>query len=158
MAAAAAEFVRHMAGRGVTVPLRRLNGNEARAGVPGFCAHGDSGLYRSDPGVQFDWELFFQYTAEQLGGITPQGTITESIEGEHKMIVLATDGKSPQVWVGDGLIRRPIWTLDTMNNQQWLANNKVLGPFYKGGEVQTIPDLNAIGIDLMSLVGKGVNG
>lgn len=77
MGAAAAEFVRHMAGKGVTVPLRRISGAEARNRVPGFCAHGDSGLYRSDPGAQFNWALFFDYTAQALaGGITPQGTIT----------------------------------------------------------------------------------
>ena len=75
-----------------------------------------------------------------------------------KMLVLATDGASPQVWVGDGVLRRPVWTLDTMSAAQWLASNKVLGPFYKDGEVQTIPDLNAIGIDVMALAGKGVNG
>ena len=74
------------------------------------------------------------------------------------MIVLATDGKSPQVWIGDGILRRPVWSLDTMSALQWLDSNKVLGPFYKGGAVQTIPDLNAIGIDVMALVGKGVNG
>ena len=74
------------------------------------------------------------------------------------MLVLATNGSSPQVWAGNGILRRPVWTLDTMSNTQWLAANKVLGPFYKDGEVQTIPDLNAIGIDVMALVGKGVNG
>lgn len=74
MAACAADFVRYMAGKGVTVPLRRITGAEARARVPGFCAHGDSGLYRSDPGAQFDWDLFFAYTAEALaGGLTYQG-------------------------------------------------------------------------------------
>lgn len=78
MAAAAAEFVRHMALRGIAVPLRRISGGEARARVPGFCAHGDSGISRSDPGVQFDWALFFNYTQQALdGGISAQGTITE---------------------------------------------------------------------------------
>jgi hypothetical protein len=66
MAACAAEFVTHMAGQGITVPLRRLTGAEARSRVPGFCAHGDSGLYRSDPGTQFNWNTFFRYTQEAL--------------------------------------------------------------------------------------------
>ena len=74
------------------------------------------------------------------------------------MIVLATNGESPQVWAGDGIWRRPVWTLDTMTSQQWLARNKVLGPFYQDGAVQTIPDLNSIGIDMTALVGKDVNG
>lgn len=88
--------------------------------------------------------------------ITP--VINIPVTTEDKMLVLATNGTEPQVWAGDGMLRRPIWTLETMTNQQWLAANKVLGPFYKDGEVQTIPDLNSIGIDLMALVGKGVNG
>jgi hypothetical protein len=77
MAAAAAEFVQHMAGKGITVPLWRISGAEARARVPGFCAHGDSGISRSDPGAQFDWDLFFRYTADALGGgINFAGTTT----------------------------------------------------------------------------------
>jgi hypothetical protein len=78
MAACAAEFVTYMAGKGITVPLRRLTGAEARMRVPGFCAHGDSGLHRSDPGVQFNWDTFFRYTQEALdsGAITPQGHTT----------------------------------------------------------------------------------
>lgn len=155
MAAAAAEAVTYMRDVfGVDVPIHRISGDQARAGVPGFCAHGDSGLYRSDPGAQFDWATFFAYTTEALGGtITPAGATTQVSEGE-KMIVMATDGKSPQVWIGDGIVRRPVWSLDTMTALQWLDRNKVLGPFYKDGEVQTIPDLNAIGIDLVGLVGK----
>jgi hypothetical protein len=76
LAAAAAEFVNHMAGKGIEVPLRRITGAEARARVPGFCAHGDSGIARTDPGVQFDWALFFEYTRQAIGGISTQGTIT----------------------------------------------------------------------------------
>lgn len=77
---------------------------------------------------------------------------------EDKMLVLATNGTDPQVWIGDGVLRRPVWTLDTMSATQWLAANKVLGPFFDDGKVQTIPDLNSLGIDVMALVGKGVNG
>jgi hypothetical protein len=165
LATMAAEFVTYMRNvYGVTVPLRRLTGDEARARVPGFCAHGDSGLHRSDPGPAFDWARFFAYTQEALGGnILVQGVTTNTEQtpapdGETKMIVLATDGKNPQVWAGDGLIRRPVWSLDTMTAIQWLDKNDVLGPFYKDGAVQTIPDLNAIGIDLTALVGKNEKG
>jgi hypothetical protein len=98
----------------------------------------------------------------RVGTIALQGTITPvkeiPVTTEDKMLVLATNGSSPQVWAGDGILRRPVWTLDTMNAQQWLARNKVLGPFYKDGEIQTIPDLNSIGIDITALVGKDVNG
>ena len=78
LATAAADFVTYMAAKGITVPLRRITGAEARARVPGFCAHGDSGIDRHDPGAQFDWDLFLTYTAQALGGaaITPQGTTT----------------------------------------------------------------------------------
>ena len=71
MAAAAADFVKYMKDAyGITVPLKRISGAQARAGVPGFCAHGDSGVDRSDPGAAFDWALFFNYTAQALGGAT----------------------------------------------------------------------------------------
>jgi hypothetical protein len=69
MAVCAADFVTYMkAAYGVTVPLKRISGAQARAGVPGFCAHGDSGIDRHDPGAGFDWALFFKYTALALGG------------------------------------------------------------------------------------------
>lgn len=77
MARMAADFVNYMkATYGITVPLARLSGEQARAGVPGFCAHGDSGIARSDPGAQFDWTLFFNYTRQALGAaaIAPQST------------------------------------------------------------------------------------
>ena len=75
LAICAADFVSYMAGKGITVPLVRISGAQARARVPGFCAHGDSGIARSDPGADFDWDKFFRYTAEALGGgITYQGT------------------------------------------------------------------------------------
>lgn len=68
LAACAADFVQYMATKGVTVPLRRITGAQARARVPGFCAHGDSGVARTDPGADFDWALFFAYTAAALTG------------------------------------------------------------------------------------------
>jgi len=73
----AADFVNYMkAEYGITVPLARLSGAQARAGQPGFCAHGDSGLHRSDPGADFDWTKFFNYTRQALGSaaIAPQST------------------------------------------------------------------------------------
>lgn len=65
----AADFVAYMRDtHGLTVPLRRLTGAEARARRPGFAAHGDSGVARSDPGRDFNWDLFFRYTADALSG------------------------------------------------------------------------------------------
>lgn len=91
-------------------------------------------------------------TAATGATVEPETTLGD------KMLVLATNGSDAQVWVGDGVLRRPIWTLDTMSASQWLASNKVLGPFYKDGQVQAIPDLNSIGIDVTALAGKDVNG
>lgn len=71
LARAGAEAVRFANARGIHVPIRRISGAEARARVPGFCAHGDSGLYRSDPGQQFDWTKFLNYVAQELGAATP---------------------------------------------------------------------------------------
>lgn len=87
MAACAADFVRYMAAKGVAVPLRRITGTEARNRVPGFCAHGDSGISRTDPGAQFEWALFFTYTANALsvGTITAQGTTTPTTSEEDDM-------------------------------------------------------------------------
>jgi len=77
MAAAAADFVKYMKAQyGITVPLKRISGAQARAGVPGFCAHGDSGIARSDPGADFPWGTFFEYTKQALGGVTPKGSTT----------------------------------------------------------------------------------
>lgn len=70
LAICAADFVRYMrANYGIEVPRVRITGAQARARVPGFCAHGDSGLSRTDPGVDFDWDLFFDYTNEELDGV-----------------------------------------------------------------------------------------
>lgn len=67
LAWAAADFVKYMRDAyKIAVPWKRITGSQARAGVPGFCAHGDSGIARTDPGVQFDWAKFFQYGKEEL--------------------------------------------------------------------------------------------
>lgn len=79
-------------------------------------------------------------------------------KGEESMRVLATNGVDPQVWLGDGLFRRPVWSMDTVKNLAWLDEHDLIGPLYKDGAIQTIPDLNAIGIDVMALVGKSALG
>ncbi|AYN57431.1 endolysin [Arthrobacter phage Constance] len=86
MARMAADFVTYMkAEHGITVPLVRLSGEQARAGVPGFCAHGDSGISRTDPGADFNWTLFFTYTRQALAGITAQGGTTAPVKKESEM-------------------------------------------------------------------------
>lgn len=77
MARCAADFVSHMkVNYDIEVPLRRISGAEARARVPGFCAHGDSGIARSDPGRDFDWGKFFSYTKEILDGNTQEDELS----------------------------------------------------------------------------------
>lgn len=70
LAWAAADFVRYMReAYSIEVPRVRINGAEARARKPGFCAHGDSGVSRSDPGINFDWARFFTYVDQELEGV-----------------------------------------------------------------------------------------
>lgn len=68
LAKAGADFVRYMRTKSIEVPIRKISGDEARNRVPGFCAHGDSGVDRHDPGVQFEWDKFFRYIKEELAG------------------------------------------------------------------------------------------
>lgn len=85
MAADFVEYMRTM--KGIHVPLRRITGAQARARVPGFAAHGDSGVARSDPGADFDWGYFFKCTQDALGGasIAPQsGNITPAKKPKPK--------------------------------------------------------------------------
>ena len=77
MARMAADFVRYMRTKGIEVPRKRISGADARARKPGFCAHGDSGIARSDPGANFDWALFFKYTNEELDSVNPTGDTTK---------------------------------------------------------------------------------
>jgi hypothetical protein len=93
-------------------------------------------------------------TIDVQGAITRVSTPEPPPEEEDDMKTLATNGRDGKVYIGDGIIRRHVWTVDTMTAAQWLADHEYIGPLAKGGEVQTIPDLNALGIDLEALVGK----
>lgn len=69
LAWAAADFVRYMReAYNIEVPRKRISGADARNRKPGFCAHGDSGVSRSDPGINFDWARFFTYVDQELEG------------------------------------------------------------------------------------------
>lgn len=84
LARMAADFINYMASKDVHVPLRRISGAQARARVPGFAAHGDSGVSRSDPGVNFDWARFFKYTADVLNGaLSPNPTEDDEMTPEQ---------------------------------------------------------------------------
>lgn len=118
LARMAADFVTYMRETyGVVVPLRRLSGAEARAGVPGFCAHGDSGVARSDPGRDFDWSRFFDYIRQALGGyIMPQGSI---ITEEDPLAVLNEEQTKRLNAAVDRTLGR--------DEQRWLVVDKATG-------------------------------
>lgn len=127
----AADFIKYMATKGIEVPLKRISGAEARARKPGFCAHGDSGISRSDPGRDFDWNRFFKYTAEALNGVIE--------EEDQKMLVIATEpNENGKIWIGDGITRRHIpspFILDTYKKMATWGMLKI----YKGGDPVTLP-------------------
>lgn len=92
-----------------------------------------------------DWDMTAmraQVAAQLAGKPTPPPVQEDTTMAQ---LVLATNGKTDEVWIGDGITRRRIGSYDTLLSQQWLAARNVLGPFYAGGAVQTIPDLWALG-------------
>lgn len=109
----AADFVKYMKTKGITVPLKRITGEQARNRVPGFCAHGDSGISRTDPGKDFDWTKFFKYTQEALSGAVKPvgGTTVDTVIAYIK--ALAYGG-----WNDDKGVKHPgfMWVIE--NNQR----------------------------------------
>lgn len=70
MAAGAASYAKWLKQtRGITIPARKITAKQARSKVPGFLGHGisDPGR-RSDPGADFDWDLFFSEFKRLMGG------------------------------------------------------------------------------------------
>lgn len=113
----AAEFVADMADYGITVPLRRITGTEARNRVPGFCAHGDSGIGRTDPGANFDWARFFNYTRQALdGNLGTEDTLSAT---EVNQIIDAIKNKNltfdDRVFIQNEIERRHQVTRDAIN-------------------------------------------
>lgn len=135
----AADFVRYMRTKGVEVPRVRITGAQARARVPGFCAHGDSGISRSDPGANFNWSRFFGYVEEELSGVAALGEVTPTNEQENedKMLIIGKLADDDKVWVGDGITRRHITNQETLESYQWYGVNGWL-KIHKNGEVQTL--------------------
>lgn len=150
LAACAAEFVTFMRARGIEVPLRRITGAQARARVPGFCAHGDSGIARTDPGVQFDWAMFFRYTAEALSGVAAMGEVTPEKEEDDEMLIIGKLKGTDQVWIGNGVTRRHVPNPETLDSYSWYARNGWLKIFKDGAvqELATPSALEALGVDV----------
>jgi hypothetical protein len=146
MAHMGAEFVRYMRDNfGINVPLVRISGAEARAAKPGFCAHGDSGIARSDPGARFDWARFFRYMRENLTGVvTPGGTTGDE---DDKMLIIAKQKDSDAVFIGDGVTRRHIPDPGTLADIQWLGRNGWLNIVHNS-DVQTLERIEAIGREI----------
>lgn len=157
MAKMAADFVTYMRETyGVVVPLRRLSGAEARAGVPGFCAHGDSGVSRSDPGRDFDWDKFFEYTRQALGGLSYQGSITPTDnEEDDKVLVIGRKAGEDAVWVGDGVIRRHVPNPRALEDLKWFAENGFL-KIKNNGEVFEFGELDGLGVDVVGATRNAV--
>lgn len=152
LAECGAEFVRYMKLKGIAVPLRRISGAEARARKPGFCAHGDSGVSRSDPGAGFEWDLFFRYVSEALSGtISVQGSIITPAEEEPKdeddMLIIGQLKGDDAIWIGNGVTRTRVPDLETLASYKWYAQEGWM-KIFRDGEVQTlevISALNALG-------------
>lgn len=74
MAAGAASYAKWLKQtRGITIPARKITAAQARDKVPGFLGHGTSDPgRRSDPGVDFDWDLFFKEFTRLMGGAAPE--------------------------------------------------------------------------------------
>jgi len=91
-------------------------------------------------------------------GALPAGA-TETLREAEAMgkIIIARTENEPQVWRGDGLTRWPVWTMDTLRNLQFWARNGALDVM-DGGAVQTVPDLNSIGVDQMAINGLDFYG
>lgn len=140
LAACAADFVRYMASKGITVPLRRITGAEARARVPGFCAHGDSGIGRTDPGINFNWETFFRYTQEALNGtISTQGSTTTPQEDELSAAAELDISRVRQIlesWEGNGILSK----VNAIDNRTAILVKDI--SYVKGSDSDTLYEVN----------------
>lgn len=149
-------------------PAVRISPAEAISGSrPGFYGHGETNPgTRYDPGAHFDWDLFLASYAAAVGGINPAGSI-ESAPAElaylleDDMWILAKTPDNDQVWRGNGGERWPVWSMDTLRNIEFWANKGAINVWKNpedGSYVQTVPDLNSIGIDQMAIRGLDFEG
>lgn len=78
MAQAAADYADWLEAKyGIDVPARKISRTQSRNRVPGFLAHGTSDPgRRTDPGSEFDWDLFLaEYTKARGGIVAPVGSV-----------------------------------------------------------------------------------
>lgn len=144
----AADFVIYMReAYGIEVPRRRISGEEARNRVPGFCAHGDSGLYRTDPGKDFDWARFFRYIEDALNGNAPT---PNKIVRNSKMLIIGTQkGGDGSVWIGDGVVRTHVPNPRALQDLQWFATNGFLN-IKENGKVLEFEAIDGLGADIVA--------
>lgn len=151
MAAGAASYAKWLkATRGIDIPARKITAKQARSKVPGFLAHGTSDPgRRSDPGVDFDWDLFFDEYKRLMGqkpSVKPAASKPKPSGGtkawpDVQLKVTGThDSASHNAWVkmlhdlehNGGY---PYRDKDlTVNIQRWLKNTEddEGEPYYKG--------------------------
>lgn len=148
MAAMAVDFITYMKKTyNITVPVRRITGAEARARVPGFCAHGDSGVNRTDPGVDFDWARFFRYINEALSG-KPAAPVAKE---DDKMLIIGKKKGEDKVWIGDGVVRRHIPNPRALDDLRWFATNGFLN-IKNNGQVFEFEFIDGLGVDVVGAV------
>lgn len=97
-AAAYAKWIR--ARRGIIIPAHPISVTEARARQPGFVTHAqlDPGR-RSDPGVRFPYDEFFNRYAHHLGA-APVPAPTPNPQEEIDMIIVACKDKPTRLLTG----------------------------------------------------------
>jgi GH25 family lysozyme M1 (1,4-beta-N-acetylmuramidase) len=97
---------------------------------------------------RLDANIFYGGDAAWLTYCRPGGTGGVTLpEGEDKMIMIARRNQEPEIWAGDGVIRRHIPNAKALSDLQWLGNNGYL-TVAKGGEIASVGDLDAIGKDI----------
>ena len=133
--------------------------------IKGFCSHRQiDPETRTDPGDGYPYDLLMERIIFYMGGgsaINTQGSVIEAApaipeETDDMPIILAKAPNSPQIWRGNGLVRWPVWSMDTVNNLLFWHSKGAIEVY--GGAVQEVPDLNSIGIDQMAVHGLTFEG
>jgi hypothetical protein len=134
-AAKAAEFVAHMADKGITVPLRRLTAAEVDARRPGLFAHGDMQADRTDPGWGTrQWDRYFDLIRQAQQKDTVMATALGSLD----LVEPAGPGKIRVAgWTGEPSKRVGIWAADR-HGQDVKLNGR--SSFVATGDRADLPD------------------
>lgn len=97
-----------------------------------------------------DANVFYGGDSAWLTYCRPGGTGGTSPILEDKMITLARRGNEPEIWAGDGVIRRHVPSPKALADLIWLGNNGYAN-VAKGGEIASIADLDSIGKDIAEI-------